>query len=275
MNDFPIRRELRFNRVYVLQSLDKAEKQTGSILYNDLLRWQHYQLNKLSAELVEVECKAHLISVFDQIRENVYTNNYYPYIHFEVHGNQMGLVLNTSELVTWKELAIWFETINWSIQNNLFVSFATCYGAKIFEKIDIMRVSPFFGFLAPTDKVLNNDIEVGFYKYFETLFSTFDGNQAIKVLNDSLSSGSSKFICQQSEQVFEIIANKYIEKLQTSPSFKKLRTEQLLSKMKQSQKLMARYTNDQLKILSLKMIEGRSLEMIQAHKDKFLMKGNA
>ena len=267
-----MRREVRFNRVYVLQSLDSDEKQTGSILHDDLLRWQYHQLDKLSAELVEVKSKGQLIHVFELIRTNIYTNAYYPYIHFEIHGSPDGLVLNSSELVTWAELALHLEIINWSTQNNLFVSFATCYGARIFEHIDITRTSPFFGFLASTEKVLNNDIETGFYKYFETLFSTFNGNQAIKDLNNCLSAGSSKFICQQSEQVFEMIASKYLDKIRTDPQFKILRSKQLFSKLKQRKDLISRYTEDQLKILSVKMVVDQAQELIQNQRDKFLMK---
>lgn len=268
----PVRREVRFNRVYVIQSLDSDEKQTGSILYNDFLRWQHHQLNKLSAELIEIKSKEHLIITFDQIRKKIYTNTYYPYIHFEVHGTPEGLVLNSSELVTWDELVVHLESINWSIQNNLFVSFATCYGAKIFDHIDISRTSPFFGFLAPTDEVLNNDIELGFYKYFETLFATFNGNQAIKMLNDCLSAGSSRFIYQQSEQVFEMIANRYVQKLSIDPHFKHFRTEQLYSKLKQRRELISRYTDEQLKLISSKMIEDQAHEQIQNQRDKFLIR---
>lgn len=268
----PIKREVRFNRVYVLQSLDSDERQTGSILYDDLLRWQYHQLDKLSAELVEINSREQLIEVFELIRSNISTNTYYPYIHFEIHGSHKGLVLTSSELVTWKELALHLETINWSIQNNLFVSFATCYGAKIFEHIDITRTSPFFGFLAPTEEVLNKDIERGFYKYFETLFSTFNGNQAIGELNNCLSEGSSKFICQQSEQVFEMIASKYLNKLRTNPQFKILRVEQLFFKLKQRRDLVSRYTEDQLKTISAKMVVDQAHELIQNQRDKFLMK---
>jgi hypothetical protein len=58
------------------------------------------------------------------------------YLHFEMHGCREGLMLNSGELLSWEELYQYFVLINSRLQNQLFVSLATCFGAYIINSVD-------------------------------------------------------------------------------------------------------------------------------------------
>src|SRR5688572_22519897 len=126
-------RKFEFNCIYVIESLPEFETKTGTILYEDLLRRITYKIDFLKSSLIRVENKIDLFTELEKIKSLALKGGHFPYLHFEVHGSIKGLVLPSRELVTWLELSNRLREINIIIRNNLFVSFATCFSAYIYE----------------------------------------------------------------------------------------------------------------------------------------------
>lgn len=203
--------EIFFNSIYIIESLLANEPQTGTILYNDLLRYKVKPLEGFRTELFRVKNTVDFENAMQSIFKE---SNYYgirPYLHFEIHGCKDGIVLENKDLVTWLELYTYFSRINSILRNQLFISLATCYGGYLFNAIDPLKRAPFFGYVGNTHEVSSFEIEVGFYAYFDTLLSTFDLNQAIDALNKENPQLPYPYIFMVSESIFAIASKKIVQ----------------------------------------------------------------
>jgi hypothetical protein len=221
------KKEIGFNRIYVIESLDEDESKTGSNLYHDLLRYREYALEHVFAELVMINTKDDFRKLSTKIYNDIIRTSHIPYLHFEVHGCMEGLVLTSGERILWSELYNFCLEINRIVKNNLFVSFATCYGAYIFSIVDPTKPSPFFGYIGSPVEIYSQEIEASYNAYFEALLRSFDFNQAIDALNLANPKGQNRFVCYSSEQIFDIVSEKFILALNDS-DFVKQRIENML-----------------------------------------------
>lgn len=204
---------INFNKVYIIQSLFENDKKTGTNLYNDLLRWHEYQLKPFSSELIDVYDKKSFKESLDLIKRNIEQEKQIPYIHFEIHGNREGFVISSNENISWNELADKLREINILIKNNLFISLATCYGAYIFNALTPFDKVPFYAYIGPDGEIFENDIEVCFNSYFEILLREFDFRPALEALNKENNNKDVFYDYKSSEDIFELIANRLIEKI--------------------------------------------------------------
>jgi hypothetical protein len=221
-------KEILFNKIYVIESLFPDDKKTGTLLYNDLLKIKTFQIPQLKSELFNPNTKKELIECFEKIKKEIVELDTYPFIHLELHGsnNKDGLALNSYELITWNELAEYFRAINQLCYHNLFVSLATCYGAYIFEEIKPWEPAPFWGYVGTYIKVHEDDIEVSFYSFFDTLLDTLDFNISVKSLNESNNILEYRYVFYNAEAVFELICETY-ERISSEPDNIKRRAIEL------------------------------------------------
>src|SRR5688500_18496426 len=129
------RRYFTFNEIHVIESLGKEEIQTGELLYKDLLRYIPFKVKPVKCILHKVNCKSDFIKVFKKLNEDVVSFSMHPFLHFEIHGSKNGIVLNSKELVPWRQMTELLREVNVNTQNNTMVSLATCYGAYIYKSI--------------------------------------------------------------------------------------------------------------------------------------------
>ncbi|MEX8549429.1 MAG: hypothetical protein V5804_17655, partial [Mucilaginibacter sp.] len=195
-----MKRLITFDSIFVLQSLPEGDKMTGSNLYNDLLSRRVRQMPGFHTEIHDISDKEVFDNLMNQIKIACSNNDIRPYLHFEMHGCKEGIQLSNRELLTWEKLYNYFVKINEILRNQLFVSFATCYGAYIFQVIDPLKRSPMFGFIGPSDQISADNIEIDFYGYFDVLLSTKDFDLAIEALNNT--NHTNKYVFNTSELIF-------------------------------------------------------------------------
>jgi hypothetical protein len=240
-------RRFEFNAIYVIESLKDDDIKTGTALYDDLLKRQSYKVDYLRMEIKRTNSKDALFLEFEEIKKLVLQNDLSPFFHFEIHGSPEGLVLNSNELVTWMELTNRLREINLLLKNNLFVSFATCYSAHIYQEVQPFLPSPFFAFIGSWEQVTQEDVMYSFYHFFESIFdnedlSNIDLAKAIKKLNDSKKQPTYYFY--NAEQIFDKAMSEHdksladpiqlnkriagiIEKFQKDENLKKIPTTKL------------------------------------------------
>ncbi|WGQ08958.1 hypothetical protein QG516_20815 [Pedobacter gandavensis] len=246
----------------------KKEVQTGTLLYNDLLRYKAEQSRYFNAELKVVNSKAEFYQVFTKISEDVAEGKYRPYIHFEIHGNTSGLVLNNNDLVTWAELYHLFLNINILLKNQLYISLATCYGGYLINAIDPLKKAPFFGFVGTLDKVSSFDLQVGFYEFFETLLSTNDLTLATNALRTANPDLPVKYISIISEAIFKHLEKKLY--MQFNNRILKLKRQKVLEKLARANPdIRKKYQKKELRD-HLRKIAAAQIKDIQSFKDYFL-----
>lgn len=198
----------QFNTIYVIESLSDDEKQTGEMLYNDIIKRSSERTGLHHTKLLKLDNKDSFIKAFEIIKDYS-IKGFHPFIHFEIHGSKEknGLVLRSEEIVLWKELADLTRQINIVTKNNLVISLATCYGAYFLNEIKILEPAPFCGCVSTTGKLYEDEIINRFTVFFETIYDNMNFDLAVEKLNttDGL---NYKFKFLTAEECFENLIEK-------------------------------------------------------------------
>ena len=203
-----VKTDVFFNRIYVIESLFKDDKKSGQILCDNILKYQVLKSPNFSYELIPTETKEQLFQSLRKIKDSIQIHKWLPYLHFEVHGCEDGIVLNSNTLVEWNELYNVIQEINIICYNNLFISMATCHGAymiRIYSKFS--EPCPFYGFIGPYSKLGEIDLINGYSEYFERLLETKDFGTAIKALRNANPMNKEEFNFLNCEAFFDLIIN--------------------------------------------------------------------
>ena len=200
-----MKRSFRFNKLYVIESLEADEKQTGTELYNDLLRWKVIGTEKLSAEIINANSKKELFSIIQRIQSDCKKEDIFPIIHLEIHGSKYldGLVLNSGELIRWMELYDDLVRLNESIGNNLFLTMAVCHGAHLMQLIKIDKPSPYWGIIGSFDEIYQQDILVRYNQFYDEFLTSFDLDKSIERLQKANEIMPADYRYINSEETFE------------------------------------------------------------------------
>lgn len=249
-----------FNKIYVIESLNASETQTGTNLYRDLLRVKTQEMDDFSSELIRITDKKSFVAVMDNIAKSTDPISSRPYLHFEIHGSKNGLVLSSLELLSWEELYDHFKRINSFLKNQLFISLATCYGGYLFNAIDPTKRSPFYGFVGSTNPLTSNDIEVGFWEYFDILLEKFDLDEAIDALNRSNPELSTPYISIVSEAIFKIVSDK-LNAQTKSRQFQLAKIKELVKRAMADPNIRGRYSKAELQIKMKDKLKRRSNDL--------------
>jgi len=202
----------KFNRIYVIESLDSSEKHTGKELYDDLLRWQEEKFTELSADYFSVENKIDFFKKLCDIKKECIEKRHSPILHLEIHGNESGLVLESKELVTWDELYKYLVEINVNVGNNLFLTLAVCHGAYLMQIIRISKPAPFYGFVGSFDKIkVSDDLLLRYNDFYSEFFTSLKLEEAMKKLHEANPDIPSTYKFISAEETFATVYNNYIK----------------------------------------------------------------
>lgn len=219
--------QIKFNRIYIIESLQSGERKTGTELHDDLLKWKNVQHPDFESVLKSPTNRNEFFSLCDEILDKCINEHISPIIHFEIHGasDYSGLILSSGELVTWDELSDKIRPINHQLKNGLFITMGVCRGCYFMSKDVVDQPSLFQGIVASFDRLYNWDIYVQFYSFYEELFTSFDLNKAYEKLieaNPAAKDANSRFnyACYSSEYIFAMVQTDYDEKQCTEEAFR-------------------------------------------------------
>ncbi|WP_199118919.1 hypothetical protein [Pedobacter sp. ASV28] len=196
---------LKYNGIVVIQSLPDDEKQTGTILYDDIIARRCDQ-NGHGKYFYNPSSKNELIEVLNIICDNVLNDDLLPILHFEIHGSEHGLGLKNGDFVVWKELQEYCRLINVKTKNQLIVTLATCWGSSIWKMIDIGIPAPYWGYIGPREKIGAGDIMEDFGEFYDSLLTEQSWDKALERLVEN--GNRKKYIYLHCKGIFEY----YIEK---------------------------------------------------------------
>lgn len=212
----------KINNIYVIQSLPQGEKQTGTELYDDIIRRRIELMQaedaKMSHGFFDVKDNTSFIDALKHLQANA------PYlpggllIHFEVHGstNQEGLVLVDKSFVGWKELVELVRPINVSTCNKLFITMATCFGRNLYKGVDPFAKSPYQAYVSASREVKTIEVMESFNTLFEILM---DCGDLIHSYTEH-EKNNSPFFYKDSLTTFEDTIVMYRNGLDTNPEYK-------------------------------------------------------
>jgi hypothetical protein len=213
---------LHINGVIVIQSLPDNERQTGRELYDDTIKRLCVR-NTLHSGIIDVKSKDQFIQLPEILGEKNHEDQLCPFLHFEIHGDENGLMLANGELVSWAMVASVTRSINSFLKNELFISLATCKGAFILKGInDPTILAPFWGIVGPKDKIYLYEIIEDFTAFYQEFLTSFDLQKSIDELNRT--NTRSPYVVMTAEVIFnQFIEEYFIDKpLDKDAKFKEL-----------------------------------------------------
>jgi ATP-dependent Lon protease len=202
----------KFNKIYILESLPNIEKQTGRELYDDLLRYKEYEISALSVVFNEIIDKKNFFIILKKIELDCRKNKNKPILHIEMHGNEAktGLVFKNGEIVTWEELYNSLVTINFAVENNLFLTLAVCYGLYIMQIIQLDKPAPFWGFIGSYEEITVSDLSIRYNEFYSSFLKDFKLYESMVALHNSNPEIQSTYKLITSEEVFSNVYKKYL-----------------------------------------------------------------
>lgn len=118
--DAPLyRTEVRFNSIYVLESLRLGDAKTGEDLYDTVIFPGKVRQEDMYTVFVQIPTRKILIERLILIAQAAERANHRPIIHIEAHGGADGIELTSGEYVSWRDLIPIFTRINIACKNNL------------------------------------------------------------------------------------------------------------------------------------------------------------
>lgn len=214
---------IRFNRIYVIESLPDGEEKTGTELHNDLLRLQGLKYDGFESSLLEPKDKAEWNTVMNVVLDDTKNKGVSPILHFEIHGSadKTGLVLASRELVTWQELRAILEAINIASQMNLFVTLAVCHGAYLLTQYHLNQRAFCYGILGSFDVLRVSDLKIRFHEFYQELFESFDIPKAYQRLLIANPGVQTDYECVSAlELFFKVYRNYILEEVENSERVK-------------------------------------------------------
>ncbi|WP_295672228.1 hypothetical protein [uncultured Mucilaginibacter sp.] len=191
---------LKYNGVVVIQSLLDDDKQTGKELFDDIIARRCEQTQK-APYFYQPSNKVEFLASLEEICALVIADDLFPIIHFEIHGNPVGLVLKNGEAVTWDELQYYCRMINVRVRNQLIITLATCYGSWIWKMIDITKPAPYWGYIGPREKIGEGTLMEDFQSFYDSLLTQDSWDNAIQELKNN--GTRDKYIYLHCKGIFE------------------------------------------------------------------------
>lgn len=190
--------------IVVIQSIPKDQLQTGTQLYEDLLRYKPIMDGNIFCELINVVDRndfeialSHILSILEE--GDVLT------IHIEAHGSVDGIALSSGEIVEWKDFYDLIRPINIALGHLLFIVMAMCSSIAMISKISLEERAPYRAFICTTREMFPNELYEGFLSFYEKFCNLLDVFRAMTALQNEIhdENGHSPFQLLSAESVFD------------------------------------------------------------------------
>ncbi|ABG60186.1 hypothetical protein [Cytophaga hutchinsonii] len=205
---------INFNRIYVIQSLSKAngDELTGQQLFDDVLQYFNTKYGDKDARIFNVDNKKELLHALENIKSHCETDGIKPIIHFEIHGleDKTGLSLNQED-VNWGDIYVKFIEINAASKWNLFITMGVCFGNYSMLLIRPSLPAPFTGILGSFEELFEWDLYIRYNAFYQELLNSLDFEKALEALHDSNPALPDDYRYINSEQTFKNVYQKYFD----------------------------------------------------------------
>jgi hypothetical protein len=163
---------VRFNKLYVIESLGEQELHTGQHLLGEV----EQDIRNLGLGLTGWKAKtAHDVrrALAEILDESASGNpKIYPILQIDTHGDERdGLALASGESIGWQELASSCREINAACENNLIVVANLCHGIGAIASVAVSQLTPFYALIGPSDTMAASDADSMSLFYRELLQS--------------------------------------------------------------------------------------------------------
>lgn len=170
-------RDMKFNTLYIIESLRDGDLKTGHSLFEDL-KLQEYVHKHVRVEYREPKSSSEWDEMMANILNECQVQEIYPIIHLEVHGEEYGIELSNGDKIFSNKVGDQLRQINIATGCNLFLTMGVCKGLYVLFNSQLDRPMPFCGAIGSFTKLMAGDIQLRYAEFYETFFRTFDITQA-------------------------------------------------------------------------------------------------
>jgi hypothetical protein len=235
--------DMRFDAVYVVESLRPTDRKTGSELYDSVIGPSGYSHPKLLTELFRPGTRLEFIGVLKTIARRARREARWPLLHLETHGGETGLELASGEAISWPELKPYLEDISVASRLNFSVTVAACSGGYLASTISPADRAPVWAVIGPAQPVGDDQLLAAFGAYYREFLRSLDGTEALAVLRRIEADQRKKYIFMPAVTMFTGAYARYVREDCTPEALRKREIEVL--KMGRRGGLPASVTNDE------------------------------
>lgn len=223
----------RFNKVFIIQSLNDSELHTGNRIKEDLDTYNSAFPHGVSIKLIDVGSKQEFFTVLKDVERFSKTNPCSPVLHIEAHGTtyHQGIIFSSGDYCGWNDVKPYFIAINKATRLNLLIVFSLCYGAHFTEHLVPPDRAPCWGLVGPTKAVKGSYLLESFSAFYREIFQTGDGNKAIRELNKNASANDIDYFFTTASMFFKNVYERYIESRCTEKAYEE-RASKLRKRLK-------------------------------------------
>lgn len=169
-------KELRFNKLYIINMLGADDFNTANRLYEDIM----YSQKAGVIEYQEIKTRTELDAFLkDQISQT--SNGLRPIYHFESHGNET-LSKIGNDHITWEEFSLQLSLIKRDMDYSPVVFMACCHGFHAISAIKIHDATPFYYLFGPYRKISVGELLSSTINFYKKLFTEPNIEDAINGL---------------------------------------------------------------------------------------------
>ncbi|GHT43446.1 hypothetical protein AGMMS49965_17230 [Bacteroidia bacterium] len=204
--------------VFIFESLREIDPKTGKQI--------HEFLNEkgIPNEFNPFHSKNELLDLLREIKKKIAINNIQPYVHFDCHGNDDGIVVvkndGTEELITWGEIRDAFEEIYIASGQQSIICMSSCEGFNVAKLVACFKPCPYKYVCGSFEKISFQDSYNGYTKFYELIFNGTSIHDATVEIHTDLSLEKLKFLAYDSKQLYKIGFDGYINTLCTEEKLK-------------------------------------------------------
>lgn len=263
----------RFNKIYVIESLQEDERQTGKELYDDIINRRSYCHSALDTEYVQVPSLADWSFTIKRIIQEVKDSQVIPILHLELHGssNHDGLVLAKGNLIPWRDFVSDMRCINIETQNNLFITMGICFGMDILYYTSLEEPSPFWGIIGSLYALQNDDIYIRYSEFYDEFLQSFDLTKSLERLFQANPNRPQEYSFVNAPELFRVVYKNYLKTQFTSDATKKRSSDTIMG---EETKRGVNFTSKAKKVLASKFkkeLKRTKNRFYLSHFNNFLM----
>ena len=230
------RTEVRFNAIYVLESLGPGEPKTGQDLYDSVVFPHSRALDGIHTEFASIANERELHAKLAAITYAARNANHHPIIHIEAHGGADGIQLADGALVTWRSIVPRFAEINRACRVNLTVVAIACEGSGLTYSLMPSDRAPVVMLIGPSESMSGEALLQATRRFYAALVEHLDFNRALEAMNEHLPFRDWPIRPATSEILFCRVFRKYLEEFATVDALKE-RENELIADMARTRNL--------------------------------------
>ncbi|QZP30487.1 hypothetical protein [Pseudomonas sp. DR48] len=200
---------ISFSKIVIIQSLNADEVKTGSILYDYVSSLVEEHRHDIPVEIIDCQSSDEFTKVIDDLIVDA-RDDVYPIVHIECHGHpQDGLDFSDGSDLSWEQVSVKTEQLNFATDFNLLLIFSACFGDYFSHTMGITKPAPCWCAIGPSLTVMPDEILYGLRAFYSEFLTNLDIGEAVKRLEGSVLLNG-EWICRLTEEIFIEVCHFYL-----------------------------------------------------------------